>query len=93
MLWRTPEEYGNGWNNSVPGGVDEIEAATLASALEEYKELAKLGQQRIPTIVLNRTYSPYKGYIQMRAKDLTDTARRRRRSLRGRHRSGPAAAA
>jgi len=73
VLWQTPEEYGNGWNNSVPGGVDEIEAATLASEREEYKELAKLGQQRIPTIVLNSTYSPYKAYIQMRAKELTDT--------------------
>jgi hypothetical protein len=72
VLWTTPEAYGNGWTNATPGCVDEIEAATLASSREEYKELATLGSQTIPTIVLNETYSPYKGYISVRAKDLTE---------------------
>ncbi len=72
VLWTNPEEYGNGWTNAVPGAVDEIEAATLAQSKEEYKELAKLGTQRIPTIVLNSTYAPFKGYISARAKDLTE---------------------
>ena len=72
LLWTTPEEYGDGWNNATPGAVDEIEASTLASSAEEYKDLAKLGTQRIPTILLNATYAPYKGYISARAKDLTE---------------------
>ena len=72
VLWRTPENYGNGWNNSTPGSVDEIEAQTLADAVDEYKELARLGTQKIPTIVLNETYAPYKAYISARARDLTE---------------------
>jgi hypothetical protein len=71
VIWTTPEEYGNGWNNATPGCVDDIEATTLAEATEEYKELAKLGAQLIPTIVLNRDYAPFKGYISARAKTLS----------------------
>jgi hypothetical protein len=71
VLWTTPDEYGNGWNNVTPGGVDDIEASTLAQSRDEYKELSKLGTQRIPTILLNSTYAPYKGYIGARAKELT----------------------
>jgi hypothetical protein len=71
VLWATPESFGNGWNNATPGSVEYIEAATLAAKRSEYKDLAKLGSQEIPTIVLNETYAPYKGYISVRAKDLT----------------------
>lgn len=71
VLWMTPEAYGNGWNNATPGSVDEIEAATLASSRPEYKELVKLGTQTVPTIVLNSSYAPFKGYIGVRAKELT----------------------
>lgn len=71
VIWTTPENYGNGWNNSTPGSVEYMQAATLASSRPEYKELSKLGTQEIPTIVLNETYAPYKGYISARAKDLT----------------------
>lgn len=73
VLWSTPEEYGDELNNATPGTVDEIDAATLAQASDEYKELAKLADQQIPTIVLNKTYAPYKGYIAARAKELTET--------------------
>lgn len=73
VIWTTPEKYGNDWTNAVPGTVEEIEAATLAQSDEVYKDLAKLGSQRIPTIVLNKTYAPYKSYISARAKDLTKT--------------------
>lgn len=72
VLWRTPEEYGEGWNNATPGTVAEFEASTLADSREEYKDLAKLGSQPIPTIVLNETYAPFKGYISARAKELTE---------------------
>jgi len=70
VLWRTPEQWGNGLTNAIPGLVEEIEAADLAED-DGYKELVKLGNQRIPTIVLNETYTPYKSYIAARAKDLT----------------------
>jgi hypothetical protein len=59
-------------NNSVPGTVDDIAALDLAAQRTEYAELAKLGDQRIPTIVLNETYAPYKAYISARAKNLTE---------------------
>lgn len=72
VIWRTPEEYGNGWHNDVPGCVDLIAAATLAETLEEYRELGSLGAAEIPTIVLNKSYAPFKAYIASRARDLTD---------------------
>jgi len=53
-----------------------IEAGAVQSALadkvEEYKDLAKFGDRRIPTIVLNETYAPFKSYIALRAKNLTE---------------------
>lgn len=70
VLWTTPEKHGEGWNNAIPGSVEEIEATELANR-SEYKDLEKLGSKRIPTIVLNETYAPFKGYISARAKDLT----------------------
>ncbi|OBJ33061.1 hypothetical protein [Mycolicibacter heraklionensis] len=71
VIWKTPEEYGEGLNNAIPGLVDEIKAADLATNTE-YAELAKLGDTMIPTIVLNSTYSPLKGYLSARAKKLTE---------------------
>lgn len=72
VLWQTPEEYDGDWNNAVPGTVEEYPAAVLAEKRAEYKELASLGDQPIPTIVLNETYAPYKKYITARAKELTE---------------------
>ncbi|ODQ99158.1 hypothetical protein BHQ21_25465 [Mycobacterium sherrisii] len=72
VIWSTPEKYGEGLNNGVPGTVDDIAASDLAAESTEYAELAKLGDQRIPTIVLNETYAPYKAYISARAKNLTE---------------------
>jgi hypothetical protein len=54
----------------MPGSVDEFKASDLATR-EEYKQLATLGNETIPTIVLNSTYSPYKSYVAARARDLT----------------------
>lgn len=71
LIWQTAEDYGNGWTNATPGSVDEIEASTLAER-EEYGGLADLGAQKVPTIILNETYAPYKGYISARAKELTE---------------------
>jgi hypothetical protein len=71
VLWRNPENYGNGLHNNTPGIVDMVQATTLASAVEEYKSLAPLGTEEIPTIVLNEDYAPFKGYIAGRARDLS----------------------
>jgi hypothetical protein len=72
VIWKTPEEYGEDLNNGIPGLVDEIPAAELASQVSEYADLAKLGDTMIPTIVMNETYAPYKSYIAARAKTLTE---------------------
>ena len=71
VLWRNPENYGNGLRNDAPGIVDLVQATTLASAVEEYESLASLGTEEIPTIVLNEDYAPFKGYIAGRARDLS----------------------
>jgi hypothetical protein len=71
VIWKTPEEYGDGLNNGIPGLVDEIAAVDLAE-IAEYAELAQLGDTLIPTIVLNQTYAPLKAYISARARTLTE---------------------
>ncbi len=50
----------------------------LAASAPEYKELAKVDAE-IPTIVLNRTYSPLKAYVQARAAELTDEGKEQAR--------------
>jgi hypothetical protein len=70
VIWGT-DEHAAKWNNATPGTVEDIEAKTLAEARPEYKALAKLGEQPIPTIIMNPDYAPYKGYISARAKELT----------------------
>jgi hypothetical protein len=72
VIWKKPEEYGGDLNNGIPGLVDEISAAELASQVAEYADLAPLGNTLIPTIVMNETYAPYKSYIAARAKNLTE---------------------
>jgi hypothetical protein len=71
VLWQNPEEHGDGWHNGVPGSV-EMEAAEDLAAKEEYAALASLGTQKIPTVILNKDYAPFKTYVSTRAKELTD---------------------
>jgi hypothetical protein len=71
VLWQTPEEFGDGWHNGVPGGVEDIEASELASK-EEYAALASLGSTKIPTVILNKDFAPFKDYVSRRAKELTE---------------------
>ena len=53
------------WRDDMPaneaGHVEDLAAAALA-ADPEYKDLAKLGDQQIPTIMLNENYSELKKY-------------------------------
>ena len=53
------------------GSIDMVPANTLAEK-EEYEVLGVLGDQEIPTIVLNKEYAPFKAYISTRAKDLQE---------------------
>lgn len=71
LLWQDPQEFGEDWHNGVPGTIENVAAADLAASRDEYKDLAKLGDQQVPTIILNKEYSPFKRYISTRAKDLT----------------------
>lgn len=70
VLWQTPDEYGGDWHNGVPGSIDMIAAKTLAEKVEEYEPLKSIGDEEIPTIVLNKDYGPFKAYISARAKEL-----------------------
>ena len=72
LIWRSHEDDGvDDWRANTVGEVDWISGKDLAAQKDEYKELAKIAAP-IPTIVLNRTYSPLKGYLAARAKELTD---------------------
>ena len=55
-----------------------VSGSDLADKRPEYKDLAKV-DTKIPTIVLNRTYSPLKSYIQARAAELTDEGKEQAR--------------
>ena len=48
-----------------------VPGSDLADKRPEYEDLAKIDAE-IPTIVLNRTFSPLKSYVQARAAELTE---------------------
>jgi hypothetical protein len=66
LLWAKPDTW-PGLHNGIPGIVDDVAAADLAAAAEEYKPLASRGQEKIATIVLNEEYAPLRRYIASRA--------------------------
>lgn len=55
-----------------------VSAKTLAEEQPDYRDLAELDTE-IPTILLNKGYSPLKSYIQARAAELTDEGREQAR--------------
>ena len=65
----------DGWQKVTVGEVQHIPAALLASAEPEYAGLATLGDVKIPTIVLNEDYPPFKKYLATRNKKLTSIDR------------------
>ena len=72
LLWRDSDAFED-WHPGVPGHVDnETEARLLADEHADYKELAKLGDAKIPTIFLNRDYTPLKKYESARARELNE---------------------
>ena len=80
LIWKSDTEDGVDWTRTTVGEIEMVTGGDLADKRSEYKDLAKVDAE-IPTIVLNRTYSPLKSYIQARAAELTDegkeTARER----------------
>jgi len=71
LAWKGEDDFDD-WHGGVPGHVDEVEASLLAEEHEDYTELAELGDRKIPTIFLNRDYTPLKRYETARAEQLTD---------------------
>jgi hypothetical protein len=69
VLWRSNSET-DSWNGGVPGEIELIEASVLAAGREEYRDLAELGSEQIPTVVLNEDFTPLKNYEVERVKKL-----------------------
>jgi len=73
LVWSTPEKQG-GWDKRTVGDVQRIRAQDLAAEREEYKELGKLGDTEIPTLILNRDYFGLKNYLGSRASKIGERA-------------------
>ena len=71
LAWRGENDFDE-WHGGMPGHVEPVEASLLADEADDYKELEKLGSTKIPTIFLNRDYSPLKNYEGARAHELTE---------------------
>jgi len=77
LVWkRNTDEDKDDWTKTTVGEILMVSGTDLAKERKEYEELAKVDME-IPTIVLNRTYSPLKSYVQARAVELTDDGRER----------------
>jgi hypothetical protein len=69
--------------NSRGSGVEQWPAQALAEKSSEYRELAKLGDVDVPTVVLNPDYSQLDGYVRARVegdgvRNLTSAGQTRR---------------
>ncbi|RIK03130.1 MAG: hypothetical protein DCC48_17190 [Acidobacteria bacterium] len=79
LIWKSETDDGvDDWSPATVGEVEMISGKALADKRPEYAELAKV-EAEIPTIVLNRTYSPLKAYVQARAAELTDEGKEQAR--------------
>lgn len=71
LIWKDHTDDGVDWTPATVGEIEMVPGRDLADQRTEYKNLAKADAE-IPTIVLNRMYSPLKSYIQARTAELTD---------------------
>ena len=79
LVWKSEADDGvDEWSAATVGEIEMVSGKDLADKRHEYKELAKVDAE-IPTIVLNRTYSPLKAYVQARAAELTDEGKEQAR--------------
>lgn len=74
LKWSEPNDDNN-WEKITVGEVEEIPAYLLAETRTEYAELAVLGDAKIPTVVLNEEYPPFKKYLAGRNRALTQVER------------------
>lgn len=77
LIWKSDADMGD-WSPATVGEVDMVTARDLATQRDEYKELAATDVE-IPTVLLNRTYSPLKSYVHARAVELTDEGKEQAR--------------
>jgi hypothetical protein len=79
LIWKSETEDGvEDWSAATVGEIEMVAGKDLADKRPEYAELAKVDAE-IPTIVLNRTYSPLKAYVQARAAELTEEGKEQAR--------------
>lgn len=71
VIWKNPDSREE-WDRTVVGDVELTPAGIVAEARPEYSELAALGDQPIPTLVLNEHFFVLKRYIEARARELVD---------------------
>ncbi len=71
LIWKSETDDGvDNWSAATVGEIEMVPGKDLADKRPEYAELAKVDAE-IPTIVLNRTYSPLKAYVAARAAELS----------------------
>ena len=78
LIWKSDTDEGLNWTRVTVGEIEMVSSHDLADQRSEYKDLSNVDAE-IPTIVLNRTYSPLKSYIQARATELTDEGKEKAR--------------
>lgn len=79
LVWKSEDDDGvDDWSAATVGEIEMVSGKDLAAQRDEYKDLAKIDAE-IPAIILNRTYSPLKAYVQARAAELTDEGKEQAR--------------
>ena len=78
LIWKSDTDDGVEWTPATVGDIEMVPGTDLAAERAEYQDLAKI-DAAIPTIVLNRTYSPLKPYVQARAAELTEEGKEQAR--------------
>ncbi|WP_354642922.1 hypothetical protein [Kitasatospora camelliae] len=76
LRWTSHDAEDN-WDRITVGSVEDVPASILAEQQSDYAELRALGEQPIPTILLNQEYPPFKKYLAARNKELTSDKRAR----------------
>lgn len=82
LQWSNPEAQSD-WKRRTVGEVMAVAASDLAASDSEYSELASLGDQPVPTIVLNEHYPPLQTYLASRSKKLGELDRPREQYATG----------
>ncbi len=69
LVWRgLPDQ--DSWTRTTVGEIIDTPAYVLAESNADYKDLAVLGEQNIPTVLLNADFTPLKQYLTGRNKQL-----------------------